>query len=203
MAGNEEFELTIHGRGGHTASPQASIDPIMAAATIVQSIQLLQTREVSVLSPTLIIFGKIKGGTGRNIIADKVELGGTIRYLYENEDEKKEELKASFERIIGGICTATRTKYSLTYIPSNPSIINDPSMVELVRISAQKPLVVIKMWCPSWLWQGKILRSLAVGFPVPFSLSGRATRRRALIIPIITPSLILTKIPWQRVLKCM
>ncbi|MDO7787853.1 M20 metallopeptidase family protein [Desulforamulus aquiferis] len=183
MAGNEEFELTIHGRGGHTASPQASIDPIMAAATIVQSIQLLQTREVSVLSPTLIIFGKIKGGTGRNIIADKVELGGTIRYLYENEDEKKEELKASFERIIGGICTATRTKYSLTYIPSNPSIINDPSMVELVRISAQKTLGCDQNVVPQLVMAGEDFAEFSRRVPSAFFFIGTGNKEKGTDYP--------------------
>ncbi len=140
MAGNEEFELTIFGRAGHTSAPQDSIDPIISAAAIIQSLQTIQTREVNVLSPTLIMFGKIKGGTGRNIIADKVELGGTIRYLYQNEDENKEKLKDKFERVIKGICDAMRTEYELKYIPSNPSIINDSAMVELVRESAMETL---------------------------------------------------------------
>ncbi|HHX51332.1 MAG TPA: amidohydrolase, partial [Clostridia bacterium] len=109
MAANEEFELKIFGKGGHTSAPENAVDPIIAASIVVQTIQTIQTREVSALAPTVIMFGKIRGGTGRNIIAEQVELGGTIRFLYENEDQEKEVLKERFERVIAGICQATRT----------------------------------------------------------------------------------------------
>ncbi|WP_227764793.1 M20 metallopeptidase family protein [Zhaonella formicivorans] len=140
MAANEEFELAIIGKAGHTSSPQTAVDPIIVAATIVQSLQTVQTRESSVLTPTLIMFGKIQGGTGRNIIADKVELGGTIRYLYEDEVRNKELLKEKFERVIKGICAAMRAEYEMKYIPSNPSVMNDPKMVELVRTAVKETL---------------------------------------------------------------
>lgn len=140
MAANEEFELTVIGKGGHTSEPHVGIDPIIAATQIIQAVQWIQTREVSVFRPTVIMFGKINGGTGRNIIPEKVELGGTIRFLYENEDAEKEVLKKRFERIITGICEATRTNYQLKYIPSNPSIFNDPRMVELIKAATRETL---------------------------------------------------------------
>lgn len=133
MAATEEFELTVIGRAGHTSAPQAAVDPIMVAASIIQILQTIQTRETDVLTPTLIMFGKIQGGTGRNIIADTVKLGGTIRFLYEDEAKNKEFLKGKFERVIQGICEAMRAEYELQYIPSNPAVMNDPRMVEYVR----------------------------------------------------------------------
>ncbi len=74
MAGMHVFKLTIIGRGGHTGFPQDSIDPIITAAAIIQLVQSIQTREVNILKPTLIVFGKISGGTMSNIIPVKVEL---------------------------------------------------------------------------------------------------------------------------------
>lgn len=138
MAANEEFELTITGKAGHTSSPQTAIDPIIAAAGIVQNIQLIQTRETSVFTPTLIMFGKIQGGTGRNIVAAKVELGGTIRFLAEHEEGYKTLLKEKFERVVKGICEAARTEYRLKYIPSNPAVLNDQYMAQLVRVAARE-----------------------------------------------------------------
>ncbi|MCO5388464.1 MAG: amidohydrolase [Desulfosporosinus sp.] len=140
MAANEEFELTVFGNAGHTATPQTAIDPLVSVATIIQAVQSIQTREVNVLDPTLIMFGKIKGGTGRNIVADQVQLGGTLRFLYKNEEKEKAELKERFERVISGICSAMRTKYKLEYIPSNPALMNDPAMTELARKSAREVL---------------------------------------------------------------
>lgn len=140
MAGNEEFELTICGRGGHTSSPQTAVDPIAAAAKIIEAVQTFQTREVDVFSPVSIMFGKVHGGTGRNIIPEKVELGGTIRYLLENEDEQKEILKKKIERTINGVCAAMGTNFEVKYIPSNPSVDNNPYIVDLVKSAAQETL---------------------------------------------------------------
>jgi len=138
MAANEEVELTIIGKPGHTSAPQEAVDPILVAGTVLQSLQSIQTRETSVLAPTLIMFGRIQGGTGRNIIADKVELGGTIRFLYENELQEKEVLKAKFERVVKGICEAMRAEYEIRYIPSNPSVLNNPDMVKLVESAVRQ-----------------------------------------------------------------
>ncbi len=138
MAGNEEFELIIYGKGGHTASPYTAIDPIAAASKIVEAIQTFQTREID--SPVIIMFGKFKGGSCRNAIPEQVQLGGTIRYLLENENEEKEKLKRNFERTIKGICMATRTEYELKYIPSNPCAVNHAKVVDMV-INAAKEVV--------------------------------------------------------------
>lgn len=134
MAAMDNFKLTIEGKGGHTGFPENAIDPIIAAANIVTATQTIQTREIGGMKPMLIIFGRIEGGTATNIIPRKVELEGSIRYLYAggDEDEKR------FERIINGICEAYRTKYELEFMCSNRLLSNDPKMVELVRTVAEE-----------------------------------------------------------------
>ena len=136
MAALEEFELKIYGKAGHTGSPHTAIDPIIAATNIIQTIQSIQTREIDPLCPIAIMIGKINGGTGRNIIADKVEIGGTIRFLFKNEEAEKKALLEKFERVINGICIAMNVEYSLNFIPSNPSLQNNVRMVPYVRKAA-------------------------------------------------------------------
>lgn len=133
MAALEEFELLIHGRSGHTGSPHTAIDPIIASTNIIQTIQSIQTREIDPLYPITIMIGKINGGTGRNIIAQEVELGGTIRFLFKNEEVEKKALLEKFERVINGICEAMNVKYDLKFIPSNSSLQNNAKMVSFVR----------------------------------------------------------------------
>lgn len=134
MAGVDFFKLVIKGEGGHTGYPHSSVDPIIAAANVITTIQIIQTREVNALKPLLIMFGRMEAGTAPNIIPGKVKLEGTIRYLYEGgqEDEKR------FERIISGICKAHGTKYELEFIPSNRMLNNNPELTELVRSVALK-----------------------------------------------------------------
>jgi amidohydrolase len=133
MAATEEFELTILGQPGHTSTPHTAKDPILAAATILQLLQSIQTREIDPLIPITIMVGRIKGGSGRNIIADRVELGGTIRFMFSNEPVEKKLLLEKFERLIKGICEAQDVGCEIKYIPSNPTLMNDDRMVQQLR----------------------------------------------------------------------
>lgn len=133
MAALEEFELEICGKPGHTGSPHTALDPIIASSNIIQTIQSIQTREIDPLSPITIMIGKINGGTGRNIIAQKVEIGGTIRFLFKNEEVERKALLEKFERVVNGICEAMNVKYDLRFIPSNPSLQNNARMVSYIR----------------------------------------------------------------------
>lgn len=138
MAALEEFELEVYGKAGHTGSPHTAIDPILAATNIIQSLQLIQTREIDPLSPIAIMIGNISGGTGRNIIAEKVSIGGTIRFLFKDEEAEKKALLEKIERVIKGICDASNVTYKLKYIPSNPSLQNNAALVNYVRNASIK-----------------------------------------------------------------
>ena len=51
MASSDTVELTIHGRGGHGAQPQAAIDPIVIAARTVITLQTIVAREINPPGP--------------------------------------------------------------------------------------------------------------------------------------------------------
>jgi len=137
MAAMEHFRLIIRGKGGHTASPHNAIDPIITAANIIQTVQVTQTREIDVLKPTLIMFGKITGGTASNVIPENVEIDGTLRYLYGNGEDNNERPKERFERIVNNICKAYRAECELTFLYGHPAVINDSKMADLVRTCAE------------------------------------------------------------------
>ncbi len=138
MAALEHFEITVHGRGGHTSSPHLAIDPIPAACQMVSMAQHVQTRALDPLSSVALLFGEIKGGTAPNVIADAVQLTGTLRYLLKDEKTEKPAMKKSFEAILNGVAEAYGVRYDLRYIPSNPSMHNDENMVELARKAAEQ-----------------------------------------------------------------
>jgi amidohydrolase len=133
MAGQYNFRLVVKGKGGHSGSPHTAIDPIITAANIIQTVQAIQTREINVLKPTLIIFGKISGGTAPNIIPDKVELLGSMRTLYDSCDELAERPRRRFERIVASICEAYQASYELEFMLSSSTLINDRTLIGLVK----------------------------------------------------------------------
>ena len=87
------FNLKIKGEGGRTGYPKNAVDPISNTANIIQAIQIIQTKEMSSLKPTIIIFTKIVSGIKSNIIPDTVSLEGAMRYLYKDEEEFEKNLK--------------------------------------------------------------------------------------------------------------
>lgn len=133
MAEMYNFKIVLHGKGGHTSSPQNSVDPIVCAANIVQTVQSIQTREVDPLEPTVIMFGKIKGGTSSNIIADTVEMEGTLRYLYDGDDSGLQQPRKRFKRMVEAICEAYRVKCDVAFLPSSYTVINEEKSVAFLK----------------------------------------------------------------------
>ncbi len=71
--------------------------------------QAIQTRELDALNePAVIMFGSIAGGSAANIIPDSVTLEGTIRYLYDGDDENENSPISRLKRIVKGVCETYR-----------------------------------------------------------------------------------------------
>lgn len=79
LAANGFFDAVIKGKGGHAAIPQTSIDPILAASSIIVSLQHLISREADPLDSQVVTVGKFQGGAAFNVIPDSVAIGGTFR----------------------------------------------------------------------------------------------------------------------------
>ena len=74
-----ELQVEIKGKSGHGARPYEGVDAIWVASKIISGIQELITRKLNPLDPVVITFGKINGGNAYNILAEKVNLVGTVR----------------------------------------------------------------------------------------------------------------------------
>jgi amidohydrolase len=133
MAGMDHFTLRIKGKGGHTAAPHMAVDPILCASEIIQSLQAVQTRETDPLTPVVIMFGQINGGTASNVIPDQVEVSGTLRHLCPESAERESSPQGRMERLISHICQAHRAGYGLDFLYGHPALVNDAGTVDLVR----------------------------------------------------------------------
>jgi len=87
MAGTGDFKITVFGKPSHGASPWQSIDPIVVAAQIVNSLQTIVSRNVNLTeNPVVVTVGAINGGNRFNIIPETVEMLGTVR-TFSDADE--------------------------------------------------------------------------------------------------------------------
>ena len=140
MAAHDNFKITITGKGGHTSAPQVSIDPIIAAAGVIQTAQSIQSREINVLKPTSLMFGKVTSGTAPNIIPEQAQLEGSIRYLYAGEDDSEEKPRVRLKTMVENVCQVYRTTGNVEFFPSSLTVINDPSLTELIKSETQQVL---------------------------------------------------------------
>jgi amidohydrolase len=136
MAGLDVFKVTIHGKGGHTGVPEDAVDPVIAAANVIQTVQIIQTREISNLKSTVIMFGKIAGGTKSNIIPDKVQLEGSIRFLYPGGPDSEEQPSERLIRIVEQVCKTHRCTCEIDIVHENIPLINHDEMVKIAKETA-------------------------------------------------------------------
>lgn len=128
MAAVYDFDLTIKGIGGHAARPHRAVDAIATAAEVIESLQKVVSRETDPISGVVITFGRIEGGTARNVIADRVHLVGTARTL---SAESSKKIPALIRKTVKGICQARGAKFEMTEIANYPPLANDPSINKL------------------------------------------------------------------------
>jgi amidohydrolase len=129
-AAADDLELTIIGESGHGARPHEAIDAIWIAAQVITALQQAISRTQNPLRPVVLTIGKISGGHAPNIIADQVQLSGTVRSLH---PETHENLPAWIEQIVGNVCAAYGAKYHLNYRRGVPSVQNDSHLMGLVE----------------------------------------------------------------------
>lgn len=88
MAAVNDMKITIKGKSAHGAYPWLSVDPIVVAAQVINSLQTIVSRNLDVTANAgVVTIGSIHGGNRSNIIPEQVEMLGTIRAL-SSEDEK-------------------------------------------------------------------------------------------------------------------
>jgi len=123
-ANSDRFAITIHGKMAHGSAPHKGVDAIAVAAEAIMALQMIKSRQTNARQPLVISIGVINGGQRENIIAEKVELGGTVRTY---DAKFRDGIIVQMERILKGI---TEAHYTMEYRKTYPSIINDQKLVD-------------------------------------------------------------------------
>ena len=68
------FTIVVQGVGGHGALPHKSVDPIVAASSIVLAMQTVVSRNLDPHDPAVVTVGAINGGSMATVIPEEVKL---------------------------------------------------------------------------------------------------------------------------------
>lgn len=128
------FKAVISGRGGHAALPHHSVDPIVAASSIVLSLQHVISRESNPLDSQVVSVTTFEGGSAYNVIPDSVVIRGTFRAF---TNEGLQMLKQRIMEIIMKQAEVHRCHAVTDFLekdhPFYPATINDQNMYEHIR----------------------------------------------------------------------
>ncbi|MFD2795096.1 amidohydrolase [Promicromonospora vindobonensis] len=133
FAGTDSVDVRLVGRGGHGSRPEATVDPVVMAASTVLRLQTIVSREVAAGDAAVVTVGTMQAGTKDNIIPDEAYLGVNIRSY---DEGVRDRVLASIERIVHGEAAAAGAPQppQVTARDSFPPVVND--LVETERTRA-------------------------------------------------------------------
>ncbi|OBU85762.1 M20 aminoacylase family protein [Chromobacterium subtsugae] len=71
--------ITLTGKGGHGGMPHTCVDPIVAMASIILSLQTIVSRNLAPDQPAVVTVGSAHAGSASNVIPDCAQLELTVR----------------------------------------------------------------------------------------------------------------------------
>ena len=130
MASCDEIYITIHGKGGHGATPHQCIDPIMIGANMLQTMQQIVSRKCDPKIPCVLSFGHFEAIGATNIIPSKAELKGTFRTM--NEAWRAEALQL-IQSTAEDVAKASGGRAEVIISKGYPYLENDPETTRRMK----------------------------------------------------------------------
>jgi amidohydrolase len=121
MAAADEFNILVHGTGGHAAFPHKATDSILAGAQLVTALQSIVSRSTDPLDNAVVSVTMFHGGEVNNVIPDHAKLSGSVRTF---KREVQDRIIADMERIASRTAEAFNTTAELDYRRGYPPTVN-------------------------------------------------------------------------------
>ncbi|WP_067702617.1 amidohydrolase [Nocardia jejuensis] len=123
-AATDALRVVIHGKGGHGSRPEATVDPVVIAASTVMRLQTIVSREIAADDAAVVTVGSMRAGTKDNIIPDDAEIQLNIRTF---TSQTREKVVASVHRIVKAEAAAAGAEWEpdISVIDEFPVMVND------------------------------------------------------------------------------
>ncbi|HMM88043.1 M20 family metallopeptidase [Bradyrhizobium sp.] len=120
----DSLQIRLFGRGAHGSMPQASIDPVVMAASVVLRLQTIVSREVAATDTAVVTVGVLQAGTKENVIPDEAIIKLNVRTF---DASVRKHVLAAIERIVNAEAEASGAprKPEVTPLDRYPLNVND------------------------------------------------------------------------------
>lgn len=129
MASCEQYDIVVHGKGGHGSTPENCIDPITAAAHIHLALQEINSRELDPHSYGVFTTGSFQAGVASNVIPDSATMKGTIRTI-DPDNAVGAQIRERMTAIVEGIAAAYRCTAEVTFHDYCPCMIVNKELAQ-------------------------------------------------------------------------
>lgn len=133
FAGSDMITIRVFGKQTHGASPHDGVDPIVISANIIMAMQTLASRDIAPVESAIFTVGSIHAGTVGNIIPEMVEMKCILRTL---DLPTRKFLQGRVKDVATQVANAYRGRAEVDIVESYGPLINDDSMVDLVKEAA-------------------------------------------------------------------
>lgn len=130
-AGCAGVEFDVIGKGGHGSRPDLCINPLTATANIVTALTTAWVNQLDVKEKVTFGLGSINGGAASNVIPDRCNVKGTLRFF---DDKAGEDALEVLKEVTEATAKAHKCEVEFsdyTRIVAYPTI-NDPDLAEKV-----------------------------------------------------------------------
>jgi len=132
----DSWKITVRGRQAHGSQPESSLDPIVAAASMVMRLQTIVSRELSPNTPAVVTVGTFHAGLKENIIPETAEFSLNVRTP---DEDVRAKVLGSIERIVAAEAQASGIGApGIVEINRFPRLFNDAEHTERVTKALQK-----------------------------------------------------------------
>ena len=179
-AGCAGVDFDVIGRGGHGSRPDLAINPLIATAQIITSLNSAWNNQLDLEKPVSLGIGAINGGSAANVISDSANVKGTLRFFDLEEGKKALDLLKNITSLTAKAhgCQVRFNDY--TKIVAEP-VINDRSLVKKVKKNLEdlyKDSLVAspKLWISeSFYGYSKLCPTVFVNFGTRNEAKGQAS----------------------------
>ena len=136
-ATSDTIKIRIFGESTHGAYPHEGVDPVVISGQIITGLQSIVSRNIDPRHAAVVSIGTIHGGTRGNIVANKVEMLGTVRTL---DPDIRKKVLARIVDIVENSAKALGGRGEVILEEGYPALINHNSFVDIVADSGQELL---------------------------------------------------------------
>ena len=129
-ASSNEFKIILKGKGAHGAMPHLGVDPVPAAAALVQGFQTIISRNMKPIDTGVISVTMIHTGEATNVIPESCEMQGTVRTF---TTEVLDLVQRRMQQIAEATCAAFDAGCEFAFHRNYPPTVNHAAETEFAR----------------------------------------------------------------------